>query len=268
MAILGDSDLKKAVAGPPLTRFPFNKASIASQIAGGYTSLWRATGLPAQGAIPSAAAVCTDALTGAPAIPTKTSGYSVYAAAMWAVMSIASGLFLVDRLAHNGGLSGTVTTAQTAGVSASTLAGTRCATDYSDVEWFLEWYTATGSTAVTATAAVTYNDDSTGNVTVSIPASTAASRRLPILSAVAGKWIKSVQTVTLSATTGTAGSFGVTAVRVLGEMACDTANAFRKADWAMIELPILADDACLELMTIPSSTTSGTVVGRALIVQG
>ena len=46
-------------------RIMWDKASIATQVVGQYCSLWRATGVPGQGAIPSAAAYCTKALTGA-----------------------------------------------------------------------------------------------------------------------------------------------------------------------------------------------------------
>ena len=76
-----------------------------------------------------------------------------------------------DRLAHMGGLSGTVTTAQNVSLALNTLGATNNIsnrigdTNYSDVQWWLEWYTATGSTAVTATVAVTYNDGTTGALT-------------------------------------------------------------------------------------------------------
>lgn len=267
MAIQSDSDLKKAVAGPPLARQLIYKAAISSQVAGGFSSFWRGNGIPTQASIPTTAAVCTDATVGAYSIPAKTSGATAYIAAMWAVCSVITGVFLDDRLAHMGGLSGTSVAAQTVNVTCSTLAGTRCLSDYSDVEWFLEWYTATGSTAVTATLAVTYNDDTTGNVTVTIPASTGASRRIPFFSAVKDKWIKSVQSCTLSATTGAVGNFGVTAVHVLGEMVLDTANVMRKADWALIELPIVQDDSCIEVMLLPAGTSTGNLTARALIVQ-
>ena len=47
------------------SRILLDKASIASQAAGTFVSLWRATGQPGQGAIPAAVAVCNNALTGA-----------------------------------------------------------------------------------------------------------------------------------------------------------------------------------------------------------
>ena len=133
---------------------------------------------------------------------------------------------VVDRLAHIGGLSGTVTTAQTVGLDLQTLSGTGNLTarigpsNYSDVRWVLEWYAATGATAVTATVNVTYNDGTTGNLNA---ISLAANR--PIYSFqnlnqfipqnLTNRYIRAVNTVTLSGTTGTAGNFGVTAMRKL-----------------------------------------------------
>jgi hypothetical protein len=52
---------------------------------------------------------------------------------------------------------------------------------------------------------VTYNDGSTGNCTVTVAASLPAYRMLPIQppAGTVGKWIKTVDSVTLSASTGT-----------------------------------------------------------------
>jgi len=105
-----------------------------------------------------------------------------------------------DRLAHMGGLNGTLTTAQTVGVdvSVSALDSRRGDSSYSDVQWWLEWYTATGSTAVTATVSYTNAAGVSGKTTtVYIAASLAASRMLPIIGS-GGEFIKSIQSVTLS----------------------------------------------------------------------
>lgn len=253
------------------TSLVFNKASISSQLAGGFTSLWRSAGTPGQGAIPAAAAVCTKALLGALTFNNPVDPIKTYLARLFFVSSnAATDVQVHDRLAHMGGLSGTVTTAQTVNVDASDVAldDRRGDANYSDVQWWLEWYTATGSTAVTATVNVTYNDDTSGNVSVALAASVGASRMLAIQSAVAGKFIKKVNTVTLSATTGTAGSFGVTATRALCGVSLGLANAGTVADWAYLGLPRVADDACLALVVIPGSTSSGTLYGSGKIVQG
>ena len=58
-----DRDTFFALIGGPSQTLVVNKASIATQLAGGFSSLWRATGTPGQGAITGAAAVCDDTLT-------------------------------------------------------------------------------------------------------------------------------------------------------------------------------------------------------------
>lgn len=253
-------------------QFVVNKASIASQIAGGFSSLWRATGTPAQASAPAAAAVCTKALTGAFAFSNPTGGLSSYIARSMLVSgNAATDIEFHDRLAHMGGLSGTVTTAQTAGVDVSgstdNLDLRRGASDYSDVQWWLEWYTATGASAVTATITYTNAAGTSGRTTtVALAASIGASRMLPIIGS-GGEFIQSVQSVTLSATTGTAGSFGVTATRALGSMSLGLANGGVVYDWQMLGLPKIEDDACLMMVCCPSTTSTGALYGSAKLIQ-
>lgn len=248
-----------------------NKASIASQAIGIPCSLWRATGTPGQGAIPTTAATCTSALTGAFAFTNPTGGMSSYLGrAMLMCGNAATDIQFHDRLAHMGGLSGIVATAQTAGVDASVvgLDNRRGASDYSDVQWWLEWYTATGGTAVTATITYTNVAGTTGRTTtVALAATRQAGMFLPIIG-LGGEFIKSVQSVTLSATTGTQGSFGVTATRALGSVSCPAANSSVVADWAYLGLPKIGNDACIMMVCLPGTTSSGTVYGTGKIIQG
>lgn len=267
MAIQSDSDLKVAMASQPFYRAIFSKASVSTQVVGGHTSLWKSATLPVAGANPTTAAICTDSLTGTFVLPTKIPGATIYAGAYTFTPAVIQGVIVYDRLGHMGGLSGTVITAQTVNLSVSSLAGTRCNTDYNNVEWFLEWYTSTGSTAVTATVNVTYDDNSTGNISVSLAATMGAQRLLPIYSAVAGRYIKAVNNVTLSATTGTAGNFGVTAGVRICSMMGDTANSLRKGDWAMTELGTIQDDSCLWFVSIPTNATTGAFFGDILFIQ-
>lgn len=250
-----------------------NKASISSQLAGGFTSLWRATGTPAQGAIPAAAAVCTKALTGAMGFSNPAGGLASYIArTMLLSGNSATDVQIHDRLAHMGGLSGIVTAAQTVGVDVSQSVGNlglrRGDANLSNVQWWLEWYTATGPTAVTATITYTNAGGVSGRTTtVPLAASVGASRMLPIIGS-GGEFIRSIQSVTLSATTGTAGSFGVTATRALCGISLGLANSGVIGDWATLGFPRVHDDACLMLLMIPGSTASGALYGAAKIIQG
>ena len=254
-------------------RITWDKASLGAQVVGQYCSLWRATGTPAQGAIPAAAAYCTKALTGAIGFDNQTGPATSYLGYHTLLCGTANtNLEIHDRLAHMGGLNGTLLTAQTVGIDLSTInAGGPVAaarlgdTNYSDVMWFLEWYTATGATASNATVNVTYDDNSTGNVVVSLPASVPAYRMYPIQSAVAGRTIKAVNTVTLSATTGTPGNFGVTAYKVLATHSVPAANWSDKQDWAYLGMPKCGSDLCLCGFTFAVGTSFGIVNGNMLI---
>ena len=257
-----------------------DKASIASQTGGSYASLWRATGQPGQGAVPTSVAVCDNTLTGALQYTQQTSPATSYIGILEASCTNASStLELHDRLVHMGGLSGTLTTAQNVNIDLSTLLATsnldarKGDANYSDVQWWLEWYTATGSTVATATVNVTYNDGTTGNLNAqSLTATRPASHMIPlnslIPSAAAGKYIRGVVSVTLSISTGTAGNFGVTATRYRGALFQPIANARYTADWAGLGLPEVANSSCLFPVQLTTTTSTGAVRATGKIVHG
>lgn len=253
-------------------RILFDKASMANAVAGNLFSLWQANGMPAAGATPSTAALCTKALAGSVAFTNQTAPATSYLDWFWlACGNAATGVEVHDRLAHTGGLSGTVTTAQGA-LNLETLApgaDRLGASDYSDVQWFLEVYTALGATGVNATVNVTYNDNSTGNLAATaLGATPRAGRLYPLVSAVAGKFIKAVNSVTLSATTGTAGNFGITATRSRTVVPCPVANFPTVADWAQTGHCEVPNDSCLQLLMQCSTTSTGTVRGAGKITHG
>lgn len=260
------------------SRIVLDKASIASQAAGTYVSLWRATGQPGQGAIPAAAANCNNTTVGGIGFTQQVAPATSYGA----YLEVATGNAAVtteihDRLVHMGGLSGTLTTAQTVGIDFNNITADNMVkrigdSSYSDIQWWLEWYTATGATAVTATVAVTYNDGTTGTLSASLTATRPASFMLPlnglIPSAAAGKFIRAVTSVQLSATTGTAGSFGVTATRPRMTIGTPIANYKSVADWAQLGLPEIFNSSCLFPIVLTSATSSGTVRGGGKIAHG
>lgn len=273
-------DALVSAMGNNSSRIIIDKASIASQTGGSYASLWRATGQPGQGAVPTSVAVCDNSLTGALQYTQQTSPATSYIGILEAACTNASStLELHDRLVHMGGLSGTVTTAQTVGIDLDSLLATsnldtrKGDSNYSDVQWWIEWYTATGATAVTVTVNVTYNDGTTGNLTAqSLTATRPASHMVPINSlipsAAAGKYIRGVVSLTLSATTGTAGNFGVTATRYRMALFQPIANARYMADWAGLGLPEVPNSACLFPVQLTTTTSTGAVRATGKIVHG
>lgn len=262
------------------SRLIIDKASIANTAAGQFHSLWRATGQPGQAAIPTSVAVPDHTMTGAIGFTQQVDPATSYLGILEAMCSnTGSTLEIHDRLCHFGGLSGTVTTAQNVNMDLNSLLVTsnldarKGDANYSDVQWWLEWYADTGATAVTATVAVTYNDGTTGSLTgAALAATRRASFALPlnslIPSASAGKFIRGVTTVTLSATTGTAGNFGVTATRYRAALYQPVANARFTADWAGLGLPEISNSACLFGIQLAGATNTGSVRATGKIVHG
>lgn len=262
------------------SRVIIDKASIANAVAGQFFSLWRATGQPGQGAIPGAAATCDNTLTGAIAFNQQTAPATSYFAILEAMCANAgTTLEIHDRLMQMGGLVGNVTTSQTvnldlfANIATDNLDARKGASDYSDVQWWLEWYTDTGATASNATINVTYNDASTGDLTVvAVGGTVRASRMIPLNSlipaAASGKFIRRINTGILSASTGTAGSFGFTATRYRGALYQPVANARFTADWAELGLPKIANESCLFGVQVAGTTSTGSVRATGKIIHG
>ena len=261
------------------TRIVIDKAGIANAAAGQYHSLWRATGQPGPGAIPTAAANCNQSTVGGMRFSQQTAPAKSYLAYLEAASSnSAMTLEVHDRLMHMGGLNGTLTTAQTVGidfngVTADNMAERIGDADCSDIQWWLEWYTDTGATVTTATVAVTYSDGTTGNLTgVSLAATRRASFMQPlnglIPAAAAGKFIRAVNTVTLSASTGTVGNFGVTATRLRGTLFMPIANAKFSADWASLPINTIPNSACPFIAVLASTTSTGLLRGGGKIAHG
>lgn len=248
-----------------------SKASLSSQVAGQPCSLWRSAGLPAQGAIPTAATVCTGSTTGAFILSNPPSGQTRYMARAMLISSVtATDVQFHDRLIAMGGLVGNSIASQLSPISimASELMARRGASDLSYVQWWLEWYTATGSTSTTINVNVTYDDDSTGVCPVTTSGTMGASRMLQIIPAVAGRRIKAVNSVQLTVSTGTAGNFGITATRAITGIALGLANSGVVADSQYLGFPSIPDDAAIAMVVFPGGTSTGTLYGSGKIVAG
>lgn len=231
--------------------------------AGQFFSLWRAGGRPATGALPGSTSgvVPTSATAGAIPYTDPGPGNTGYLARMEASCSVAGSLILYDRLMTSDGLSGTVITAQTVGSPALTRST-------SGGLW-LEWYTATGATAVTATISYTDQNGTAGNTTtVAVPASMKAGQVIPVPLAAGDTAVQAVASVTLSATTGTAGSFGVTLAQRVVTVPIPLANIGTLSDYAQLGLPTIPNGACLAWKMLCTSTTSGVVVAGFTFIQG
>lgn len=112
MAITTRDGLIDALANNS-SRIVIDKASLANAAAGQHFSLWTATGVPGAGSAPGAAENPTSATTGAMGFANQTAPATSYIAWLSTLAgNSATNLEIHDRLAHMGGLSGTVTTSQ------------------------------------------------------------------------------------------------------------------------------------------------------------
>lgn len=276
MAISTFDGLVNALANNA-SRVVLDKGSLANQVAGRYCSLWRATGQPAQGAIPTAAAVCTNATTGAVGFAQQTAPATSYLGIMNFVGSNnAQTVEVHDRLAHMGGLLLNSTTAQNVdldldllGISADRIGDP----SYGDVQCWLEVYGDGGATASNATINVTFDDNTDANLSVQAVGGTIRIGNCFSVDALRttaqqGKNIKRVNTVTLSASTGTAGNFGFTFTRPRTYAPILLANLVSKIDWPQTGLSEVPNGSCLTFMIIPSTTSSGTLRGGGKIIHG
>lgn len=220
--------------------------------AGGRTgSIWAA----------SAPSTTGNTLTGPSAswpVAAPVTGHNLYLGQWIGMASLAGTVGLYDRLVETGGLSGTVSTAQT--VNSAALP-TR-ASGGAGVQLWIEWYTATGATQVTVTASYTNQSGTSGRTTPAInfqatPNTSGNGHEIQQLPLQAGDTgVQSVQSVTLSGTTGTAGNFGITLLKPLFWW-YHQPQVPTNLDALAMGLPKLTSDMYLVLALHPNSS-SGT----------
>lgn len=278
--MITDMDQLINAMGNNSSRLIMDKSSIANAAAGQYFSLWRALGYPGQGAIPTSAAVPTNATLGAFGFTQQTAPATSYLGLLEAISATAGQtLEIHDRLMHMGGLSGTVATTQTVNldvhgnIGVSNLDARKGDGNYSDIQWWMEWYTDTGATASNATINVTFNDSTTGNLSVQAVGGTIRASRLINLnyligSSDQGKFIRDINDVTLSASTGTAGNFGFTATRYRGAVYCPGAGVRFNATWSDLNLPEIYNSSCLFPIVTVNTTSTGNWRGTGKVLHG
>ena len=278
MAIETVDGLIKAL-GNDNSPFIIDKASIANAVAGQQFSLWRATGQPAQAAIPVAAAIPTGATLGAMPLTNQTAPRFPYLGFLYLNSSLTTmSPEIHDRVAQGIGNGSfvSIVSQTTIAVDVLTLglvAARRGAANYSDLQWWLEVYTDGGATASNATVNVTYNDATTGNLNVIAVGGTLRAGRMISLTAFIptadqGKFIRGINSVINSASTTVAGAFGFTCTRLMAPAPLIVANATVKFSWEELGQPLTPNDACLFIIMLTSTTSTGTLKGGGKIAYG
>lgn len=208
------------------------------------------------GVTPTTAAVCTSLTVGAFNYETLTlQDASTARRVARAVASFAgsSAHLLVDRLSHQGGLSGTVTGVQTTNLPTAAL--TRYVSGVGVVA-LLEIYVAVGATATTIVVSYTNQAGVAGQLS---PAFTfggstdqGITRAIIVPLASGDTGVRSVENVNILATTGTAGNFGVTLVKPLQSF-ISAVGAERQIEFDAVKnlglcFPKLQTGACLQFL--------------------
>lgn len=247
-------------------------AAGAATVAGQWTSLWTFNMTPrGQGAAPgSSARNPTNATNGTLGQSNPGGGRQKRLAGLACCMNVAGTVVLYDRLADISGLSATTTTAQnTTSLSVSRYTGTESIGN----QIWIEIYTIIGTTATTITVSYTNQDGTSGRTSQAVVFGGTGRREatrlisVPLQSGDTG--VRSVESVTVLATTGTAGDFGVVIARPLAVAPIGTAGVGVLVD-LLTMLPSLREvktDAALSLMMLASTTTSPATFGTITMVE-
>lgn len=214
------------------------------------------------GVAPTTGAVPTNTTVGAIGQVNKSAGEQRAWLRKFAIGygGIASGgvVALVDRLSHMGGLSGTGAGAQT--VNTAALTRSTAGADFAAVEI----YTDIGATGSTYTCSYTSDVGAgkTSPVATIGGAGFLTAKTMLIMPLAAGDTlVKSVESLTLSGTTGTVGNFGVTLFKVLGMLPWTSALSYQhRGDPELgYPMPVIPDGACLDLIVMGVGNASSMI---------
>lgn len=175
------------------------------------------------------------------------------------ILAGVSGAFsIIDRVWSCSGLNGTLTSAQSI-TGMPTL--TRPDSNGTGLEMYIEVYSGLGATASTAIISYTNSSGVSGRTaTVSLPSLPLAFRMYPVTLQAGDTGVKSVQSVTLASSTGTAGDFGVVlASPSLSFLTSVTSAQSVTYDFAALGLPKVSQGAALNFLQRSNGSGSAYV---------
>lgn len=249
----------KAEVAAPYQTIHSSKNNLTT-VGGRLYSFWATA--PNAGAAPTTAAVPTNTTAGAIG---ELNATGIQRLAQMEMSQGNGGYVMVcDRLSHQGGLSGTVTTAQTTNLPTAAL--TRY-TSGVGVFAALEIYTIIGTTGTTVTMSYTdqggTNGQTSGAFAIGATQFREASRFLMMPLAAGDTGVRSVESVTVLATTGTAGNFGVTLFKPLFIVPMPAAGGQQVLADSILGLcgnmPEIVSNACLFYVYMANTTSSGVM---------
>lgn len=265
----GNSGAPEAVFFHKVPRIAGTAAT--APIAGRGLSLWTYDGMPGGGAVPTTAAIPVRTTAGAMPFTAPGGSREKLTISAGLVPLIAGTYQLYDRLFHIGNLSGISTTDQTIQGSTPTPALTRNTGGAGNFA-FYEIYTAVGTTSATLTMTYTDQDGNTGQTsTINIGATgfreETRAQRIPLAAGDSG--IRAIASVQLTASTGTAGNFGITIAQPLAVVPVGAAGVMGWRDYTtgLPGIPMIDPNACLSLLFIPGAATATELFGALGFVE-
>jgi hypothetical protein len=209
----------------------------------------------------------TSETTGFPRFSNPGGANSQYIAQMTTNMATAGTVHIYDLCWAASGFSGTSTTAQSV-VGFSGLP-TRHSTG-EDLEIWLGCSSATGATASNITVQYTNSAGTSGRNTVSTAMITSmpANRMLQLPLQSGDNGVQSIQSLTLSASTATAGNLWLLLVERYASVACPVANVGVTADFASLAMPKISAETTPLFIHQGTTTSSGIIMGIMSIVEG
>lgn len=229
-------------------------ASAQAAVAGKYTSLWQYEGTPSHGAVPTTVAVPTNSTQGAWGQANPGGGRQKWNTAVGVTSTGVGTYYLYDRLLHIGGLDGTVLTAQTVGGALTRYTG-----GAGNVIW-AEIYTAVGTTVTTITASYTNQAGTSGHTTQAVSFGGTGLREpqriIPLSLAAGDSGVQAVASVTLAASTTTAGNFGITIAHPLCAVTVNAVGAGSIRSFVDGPLSEIVSNACLAWVFLSNSATA------------
>lgn len=235
-------------------------------------SLWLYDGSPSAGVAPTSGAIPTNATNGALKQANPGGSREKWLLQFAVMTELTNGAYILyDRLYHIGGLSGTSTSDQTVQGSPASPALTRNTGGVGNMIG-IEIYTQIGSTERTLTVTYT-NQAGTGGKTATCPLGGTNSRepgRIVLVPLAAGDTgVQAVEKVALSASTGTAGDFGVTILRPLAFVSAGHPGSMGSKDFSsgLPGIPKIDTNACLAAIFTPNGATAPSLIGCISMVE-
>jgi hypothetical protein len=237
-------------------------ALATAPVVGQFTSLWLYEGCPSGGAAPGSVRIPTNATVGAHPLANPGGGRQLWLTAVEAAFNFPGVLLGYDRLLDDSGLSATVTTAQTVGGTLTRSTGG------AGNQIAIEIFALIGTTATTVTASYTNQDGTAGRTTLATAIGGTGAREaqrlifLPLADGDTG--VRSVESITLAASTGTAGDIGVLIIKPLATLGLNAAGAGTQDYISGIpRLPEIDSGACIAWAILPA--TVNALVGEIAI---